>query len=151
MTSSFIHGNDSTGNMTLFRGGRQLTVLSVYKTAGSQESVRFLTYKDVADKPRSSFAFDQWAKDEVILILESSQGDYLPAQVGDEVRHVDRGLPAGYRWRHVVTQEDLNRGWVSCGGYQGVRSGQLERPVFLRPRSLYCKGNAERPSESAMA
>ena len=147
--TSFIHGNDSTGNMTLFRGGNKLTVRIVYKK-GSEETVKFLTTKEAAEKPRLSQHFDQWAKDEVIVILEPSQGDYLPAQVGDELRHVDGGLTTGYRWRHVVTQNDLDRGYVSYGEYQGVHSGRLQRPVFLRPRSFYRRGNAERASESVM-
>ncbi|MFZ2681787.1 MAG: hypothetical protein WAZ14_01705 [Patescibacteria group bacterium] len=146
--SRFIHGNDATNNMSIFRGGRQLIVQNVYKRAGSQESVAFLTYKDAAEKPRSSYHFDQWCEDEVILILEPSQGPYLPAQVGDEIRHVDGGLSIGYRWRHVVTEDDLDRGYVVGGEYQGVRSGRLEHPVFLRPRTFYQRGNAERASQS---
>lgn len=149
MAEAHVHGNDRTMDMTLYRGGRKLTTVQARKTVSSPYEVVFLTYGDVSPVPRSTRAFDQWSKEDVICVLEFSQGPYLPAEVGDEIRHLDGGHPDGHRWRHTVTQDDIDRGYVAAGSYMG-RSGRLEHPVFLRPRSFVQSGTAERPSESIL-
>lgn len=141
--STFRHGNDCTLDARLFRGGCELTTQRVFRRAGSRESVTFLTTLEAEEKPRRSYAFVHWSAEEVLHVFQPSQGAYLPAEVGDVVR--DRWVP---HREHRLTEADLERGWFSWGAYQGVRSGRLEEPVFLRPRSFYRPGNALRASES---
>lgn len=72
---------------------------------------------------------------------------WLPAQPGDELRHVDGGLSCGYRWRHLVTGADIAAGYVVRSEYQGVH-GWLINPVFLVPRTSLRDGDASRASVS---
>ena len=71
--------------------------------------------------------------------------EFIVAKEGDILEKLFGNHP--FQW--TVTREDIERGYLVAGSYEGVRAGTLEHPIFLTPRKEYRRGGPDRSSWSS--
>jgi hypothetical protein len=145
----YVHGNCLTGIARQFRDGVELATLVVGSEKDNDSLVRLLVTKQEYDdrlwkwKPCWE---ENW--ETIVARLPPKEIYYIPAAPGDKIvaRYPSNGRP----FEHTVRVEDFLRGYVVVCGYEGVRAGWLDQPIFIRPRLAYEMGAADRPSISVI-